>query len=96
MTDVNAASGGPGKQEPVPHTRMGAAWFGICLAALLLVVLIVFMLQNTGAVEVTFLGLHGTLPLSAALLIAAVGGSLVTAVIAVARLTQLRRLSHRR
>ena len=30
----------------VPHTRTGAAWFGICAAALISVVLIVFMAQN--------------------------------------------------
>ena len=49
---------------PSPHTRTGAAWFGICLAALALVVLIVFMLHNTGTVEVTFLSMHGSLPLA--------------------------------
>lgn len=73
------------------HTRVSAAWLGACLAAAVLTVLIVFLLQNTGSVEVTFLWMHGTLPLAIALLIAGVGASLLTIMVAVARITQLRR-----
>jgi uncharacterized integral membrane protein len=79
----------------VPSTRTGATWFGICAAALLFVVLIVFMLQNTGTVQVSFLWMDGTLPLALALLIAGVGAAIVTMVIGAARITQLRRLSRR-
>ncbi|MEN3610525.1 lipopolysaccharide assembly protein LapA domain-containing protein [Plantactinospora sp. ZYX-F-223] len=79
----------------VPHTRTGAAWFGICAAALICVVLIVFMLQNTRSVEVTFLWMQGTLPLALALLIAGVGVAILTMVVGAARITQLRRLSRR-
>ncbi|GAA0711324.1 DUF1049 domain-containing protein [Dactylosporangium roseum] len=79
----------------VPRTRTGATWFGICVAALILVVLIVFMLQNTRSVEVTFLGMHGNLPLAMALLVAAVGAAILTMVIGAARITQLRRLTRR-
>jgi lipopolysaccharide assembly protein A len=80
----------------VPHTRTGAAWFGVCAAALLFVVLIVFMLQNTRSVEVTFLWLHGSVPLALALLIAAVGATILAATVGAARITQLRRLARRR
>ncbi|GAA0711571.1 DUF1049 domain-containing protein [Dactylosporangium roseum] len=76
-----------------PRTRTGTTWFGICVAALLLVVLIVFILQNTGSVEVTFLGMHGNLPLAMALLVAAVGAAIVTMAIGAARIAQIRRLS---
>jgi uncharacterized integral membrane protein len=79
----------------VPRTRTGAAWFGICAAALLFVVLIVFMLQNTRNVEVSFLGMHGNLPLALALLVAAVGAAILAMVVGAARITQLRRLSRR-
>ena len=79
----------------VPRTRTGAAWFGICVAALLFVVLIVFMLQNTRRVQVSFLGMHGNLPLAMALLVAAVGAAILTMVVGAARITQLRRLSRR-
>jgi uncharacterized integral membrane protein len=78
-----------------PRTRTGAAWFGICAAALLFVVLIVFMLQNTRSAQVSFLWMDGSLPLALALLIAAVGAALLTMVVGAARITQLRRLSRR-
>jgi uncharacterized integral membrane protein len=81
--------------SPVPRTRTGAVWFGICVAALLLVVLIVFMLQNTRSVEVSFLGMHSNLPLALALLVAAVGAAILTMLVGAARITQLRRLSRR-
>ena len=83
------------KTARVPRTRTGAAWFGICTAALSFVALIVFMLQNTRSVEVTFLWMHGTLPLALALLIAGVGVAIVTMVIGAARMAQLRRLFRR-
>lgn len=76
---------------PVSGTRTSAAWLGVCLAAVLLVVLIVFLLQNTNSVEVTFLWMHGRLPLAIALLIAGVGAALLTMIVGVARITQLRR-----
>lgn len=79
-----------------PRTRTGATWFGICVAALLLVVLIVFMLQNTGDVEVSFLGWEGTAPLALVLLTAAVGTAILTLSIGTARIAQLRRLDRNR
>ena len=79
----------------VPHTRTGAAWFGICFSALFFVILIIFMLQNTRSVEVSFLGMHGNLPLAMALLIAAVGAAIVTMAVGAARITQLRLLARR-
>lgn len=81
--------------DRMPHTRTGATWFGICVAALLSVVLIVFMLQNTRSVEVSFLWMHGNLPLALALLTAGVGTAILTMVVGAARITQLRRLSRR-
>lgn len=75
----------------VPRTRTGRLWFGICAAATTLVVLVVFMLQNTRSVEVSFLWMHGSLPLALALLIAGVGTAIVVMVIGTARITQLRR-----
>ncbi|WP_165945701.1 lipopolysaccharide assembly protein LapA domain-containing protein [Micromonospora sp. KC606] len=80
----------------VPRTRTGAAWTGICATALVSAVLIVFMLQNTRRVEVTFLWMHGTLPLALALLIAGVGAAILAMVVGTARITQLRRLSRQR
>jgi uncharacterized integral membrane protein len=58
-------------------------------------VLIVFMLQNTRSVEVSFLWLHGSVPLALALLIASVGTAIAVIVVGAARITQLRRQTRR-
>jgi uncharacterized integral membrane protein len=80
----------------VPRTRTSAAWIAICALALAVVALIIFMMQNTGNVEVTFLWMHGTLPLALALLIAGVGVTMVALIVGTARITQLHRLFARR
>lgn len=64
---------------------------GACVAAATLVVLAVFMLQNTGDVEVSFLWMHGSVPLAIALLIAGVAAAILTMSVGAARITQLRR-----
>jgi uncharacterized integral membrane protein len=79
----------------VPRTRTGGAWFSVCAAALIFVVLIVFMLQNTRRVEISFLWMHGSLPLALALLIAGIGTAILAMVIGTARIVQLRRASRR-
>jgi uncharacterized integral membrane protein len=65
---------------------------GVCAAVVIAVALIVFMLQNTRAVEISFLGMTASTSLAMALLIAAVGGILLTLILGTARITQLRRL----
>jgi uncharacterized integral membrane protein len=77
------------------RTRTGAAWFSICATALIFAVLMVFMLQNTRSVEISFLWMHGSLPLALALLIAAVGAAILAMVVGTARITQLRRAFRR-
>jgi uncharacterized integral membrane protein len=79
----------------VPRTRTGTAWFGICTATVALVVLIVFMLQNTSSVQVTFLWMQGSVPLAVALLTAGVGVAIMAMAVGEARIGQLRRLARR-
>ena len=88
-----AATPSPQPASAVSPTRWSTAWLGVCAAALAAVALIVFMLQNTRSVEVTFLWMHGTLPLALALLIAAVGAAILVMVFGVGRITQLRRMA---
>lgn len=75
----------------VPRTRTGAAWVALISAALLAVLLIVFLVQNTRSTEISFLWMTTSTPLAVALLIAAVGSVLVTLTIGTARIAQLRR-----
>jgi putative membrane protein len=90
-------AGPPAMSPPsrVPRTRTGAAWFGICTAAVASAVLIVFMLQNTRSVEINFLWRHGSVPLALALLVAGIGLAIVAMAVGVARIGQLRRLARR-
>jgi putative membrane protein len=81
----------PPGHEHVKSTRTGATWVGIAVGAVVLVLLIIFLLQNTVPVEVAFLGLQGTAPLAVMLLIAGVGFAIVTLVVGSLRIGQLRR-----
>jgi uncharacterized integral membrane protein len=97
-----ASDAAPGPARPaqvsraVPATRTSVAWAGVWAAAIVLIAFIVFILQNTRSVRVSFLGMHGALPLAVGLLIAMVAGVVVTLVVGTARITQVRRLARRR
>jgi len=78
-------------QARVPATRTGAAWVALGTAALLAVLLIIFLVQNTRSAEISFLWMTTSTPLAVALLIAAVGSALLTLVLGTARIAQLRR-----
>lgn len=87
------AKSAPGAAPPeaAPRlTRASAVWVATAATLLLLVMLIVFILQNSSRVEVRYLGFTGSLPLGVALLLAAVGGGVVVAIAGIARVTQLR------
>ncbi|MCP2343137.1 LapA family protein [Actinomadura rupiterrae] len=84
------------RPRSVPVSRTSAAWAGLWAAAVVLIVFIVFLLSNTGRVQISFAGLHGDLPLAVALLIAMVTGIVVTLILGTARITQVRRLARRR
>ena len=83
------ATGAP-THKPV-RSRTSAAWFGVCVGALVLVALVVFMMQNTDPVEVVFLGMAGSAPLALVLVIAGLGVGVVALVVGALRIGQLRR-----
>lgn len=105
--DGGAAPTAP--QEPVPpaqvpqhhklrHTRLSGTWVAIVFFALVLVFLLIFILQNSRTVDVSYFGAHGHLSLGVALLLAAVSGILLTCLAGSARIMQLRATArkHRR
>lgn len=71
------------------RTRISAVWFGVVAAALVLVLLLIFILQNTRSVKITYFTVRGTIPIGVALLFAAVGGLLLTGLVASLRIWQL-------
>jgi uncharacterized integral membrane protein len=72
-------------------TRAGALWTSLILGFLILILLLVFITQNPDSAPFTFLGWHWTLPLGVAILLAAIGGGLLTVAVGTARILQLRR-----
>jgi putative membrane protein len=68
---------------------------GLIAGVVALIVVMIFVVQNTHAVNISFLGAHLHLSLAVALLLAAVAGALVMAAAGTARITQLRRIMRR-
>lgn len=73
------------------RSRISGLWVGLVLSAVVLVFLLVFILQNSAPVQITFLGWTGALPTGVALLFAAVAGVLLVAIPGSVRILQLRR-----
>jgi uncharacterized integral membrane protein len=80
----------PSGRDPLRASRTGRAWVGVVALAIVLILLIVFILQNTRSVTVSFLGWEGNAPLAVALLIAAVAGLVIAAVAGSLRIVQLQ------
>jgi lipopolysaccharide assembly protein A len=84
-----------GKRSRVPRSWMGNARVAVLTAAVVLLLLLIFILQNSQRADVSFLGMHGHLPVGVALLLAAVFGVLLVALPGTVRIIQLRRLGRR-
>jgi lipopolysaccharide assembly protein A len=77
------------------HTRISGMRTGLIAGFAILIVVMIFIIQNTHAVNISFLGAHLHLSLAVALLLAAIAGALVMAAAGTARITQLRRIMRR-
>ena len=77
--------------DPLRGSRTSAIWSSVVGLGVLLVLLIVFIAQNTQEAEVNFLGWSGTAPMSVALLIATATGLALAVTAASLRILQLRR-----
>jgi len=78
-------------QDPLRGSRTSGVWLVTVLLVVLLVLLAIFVLQNTQKVEISFLGWNGTAPLAAALLIATAAGLVLAVAAGTLRILQLRR-----
>ncbi|MFZ0047108.1 MAG: lipopolysaccharide assembly protein LapA domain-containing protein [Streptosporangiaceae bacterium] len=82
-------------QHTVRRTRVGGIWIASALFALVLLLLLIFILENGNKVEISYFGAHGHLPLGVALLMAAVLGILLVVIPGTARIVQLRMTARR-
>lgn len=91
------APAGPAPSPPhkTRRTRISGLWVAIGVFAVVLLLLLIFILQNSHSVEVSYLGLHGHLSLGVALLLSAVCGVLLVGLAGTARILQLRAAARR-
>ena len=92
---AQAPAAQPARHHVVRRSRMGGAWVGLALGAVVLVLLLVFILENGNKVNISFFGAHGHIPLGVALLLAAALGVLLVVIPGTGRIIQLRRTARR-
>jgi lipopolysaccharide assembly protein A len=97
-----SANGSAPPPRPAPaaprrrlRTRISSARTALIAGIAVLIVALIFIIQNAHAVDISFLGAHLQLSLAVALLLAAVAGALIMAAAGTARITQLRHIMRR-
>ncbi|SRR6266487_2419721 len=88
------AGGKPGRRG-VKRTRIGGVWVAAALFALILLLLLIFILENGHKVDIAYFGAHVQPPLGVALLLAAILGVLLVLIPTAARIMQLRMATRR-
>ncbi len=94
----NGSAPPPAPQAPPgrpTRSRISAIRTGLIVGVVGLIVVMIFIIQNAHAVDISFLGAHLRLSLAVALLLAAIAGALAMAAAGTARITQLRRIMRR-
>ncbi len=89
--DVPAATTPALPESAVTFTKAAAMWGALVSGFVILIILLIFIAQNTESTRFTFLGWHWSLPLGVAILFAAVAGGLLTVAVGAVRIFQLRR-----
>jgi uncharacterized integral membrane protein len=80
-----------GRATTAPRsTRAGRFWVTLGFTVLVVVLLIIFVAENSQRVTVHFLGAEGSISAALALLIAAVAGAIIMLLVGTIRIAQLR------
>jgi uncharacterized integral membrane protein len=79
------------RDDPLRSSRTSTAWIAVVGSMVLIVLLVVFIVQNTTSVPLEFLWIDATVSLSVALLIATAVGMAIAALVGSLRIIQLRR-----
>ena len=88
---TTGAGGDTAGRRKVRSSLAGSTWVALIIGALILVLLLVFILQNMDTVTLHMFAWQLNFPIGVGMLIAAVGGALVMASVGVVRIVQLRR-----
>ena len=95
----NAAHEEPARSDVpsplLPVTRTGVVWWALGFSLLLLILVLIFVLQNLTNTRTRFFGLTWTIPLGLDLLLAALLGGVIAFLLGAARMLQIRRVARR-
>lgn len=86
------------KSRPLPANAavdtkaggLGSLWVALAVGAILTILILIFVLQNQDSIEVQFLPWQFTMPSGIVILLAAIAGALLMALVAAMRILQLR------
>jgi uncharacterized integral membrane protein len=78
-------------KDPLRGSRTSGFWAAVVGLGVVLLLLIIFIAQNTRKTTVSFLAWDGEVPVAVALLIAAVAGMFLAGLAGMLRILQLRR-----
>lgn len=91
-----AASARPRRRVDLASgTRTARAWWAWIIGAIVLIFLLVFIIQNSDSADFQIFTWHFSLPLGVAILLAAIIGALITALLGGARMLQMRRAARK-
>ena len=85
----------PVEPHRIKRTRASELWTGLVAAAVIGIALLIFIVQNGHNTTVRFVTVQGHVPLAAALLAAAILGSLIVLIPGAIRMGQLRAAARR-
>ena len=88
----------PPRHHKIRRTRVGGVWVALAVSAVVLVLLLIFILENLKRADISLFGAHVSLPIGVALLLAAAAGALIVIIPGTVRIVQLRMTArwHRR
>ncbi|MGK2880312.1 MAG: LapA family protein [Mycobacterium sp.] len=91
LVEADDAAVPPPPKDPAKFTRAAATWSALVVGLLILIMLLVFIVQNGESASMQFLGWQWSLPLGVQILLAAIAGALITVLVGTWRIFQLRR-----
>jgi uncharacterized integral membrane protein len=72
------------------HSKIGTAWVSLIVFVILLLLLAIFILQNSNKIKISYFGFHGNLSFGVGMFLAALAGSILTLLVGSARIIQLK------
>jgi uncharacterized integral membrane protein len=95
LPESNRPAPGFNDKGKVKSTAVSGVWVGLIATAVFLILLVIFIAQNSRRVSLHFFGWHGQFSLALTILLSAVIGVLLVAVPGTVRILQLRRALRR-